>query len=104
MPASNERDLKFQDDSSVKETFVDGVHLVQFSDSTAKIVLTTSRLTETNDDGTDIQGYKSPSARLVLTPTALAALYSRLDQVMNALEAKGLVERTSGEASPGTMQ
>ena len=88
----------------MKEVFVDGVHLVQFSESTAKIVLTASRLIETNEDGSAVDGYKATAARLVLTAPALASLYSRLDQIMNALEAQGVVERKTGAMTTESVQ
>lgn len=94
----------FKDDLNVREVFADGLYLITVDGTTAKITLTVSR-PDDPEPGYDgpAKGYKVPVARLALSAPAFANLFNQMNQLMNLLEAKGIVRR-EGQQVQSTVQ
>ena len=88
--------FQFKDDLSVRETFAQGVHLATVDGSTLRITFTVSRPDPPKTGNKAPTGQKVVACRLVLPLPAMAELYNQLDQMVRALEQKGLLKREGG--------
>lgn len=96
----------FKDDLSVREIFADGIHGIQVGGGVAKLTFTASRMSEEMKLGHKgpPKGYKAPVARIAFPAPAFADLYNKMNQLMAAMEAQGLVKREAGGVAKATMQ
>jgi len=100
-PQSKAPRITFVDRPEVTETFADSVRSLGFDGQTMRIEFCSVRM----DPPTSPEirtGRQSPTCRMVLTPNAAIDLYGRLQQVIQALEKSGAIQRTP--PTPSTVQ
>jgi hypothetical protein len=85
---------KYVDRPELAETFADDVRMVGFKDNLLHMELVVTRLDEPHPPEPPT-GRTYPAARLVLTPTAALKVHQNLSNLLAALEAQGMVHRTT---------
>jgi hypothetical protein len=92
--------LRYQDRVDIDEVFTDSIRSCVFDGQVARIEFTVSRLDDPGMLGV-LEGRQVPVARLVLNRTALADLFSRLNQLQAmGQSAKPAMEPSAIPASP----
>ncbi len=93
--------IRFIDRPELSETFSDSIHGLSFDGQTMRIEFCTVRIDPPKSP--DVRtGRQYPVCRMVLTPGAGIELFSRLQQIIQALEKSGALQRTP--PTPETMQ
>jgi hypothetical protein len=94
-------EIRFVDRPEVTETFADSIRGLSFDGQTMRIEFCTVRMDppRTPENRT---GQQYPACRMVLTPNAAIDLYGRLQQIIQALEKSGAIQRTP--PTPSTVQ
>jgi len=93
--------IRFVDRPDVTETFADSIRGLSFDGQTMRIEFCTVRLDPPTSPDTRT-GSQHPVCRMVLTPNAGLDLFSRLQQIVQALEKSGAIQRTP--PTPSTVQ
>jgi hypothetical protein len=93
MSQKNAPQIRFVDRPDLTETFSDSVHGLSFDGQTMRIEFCSVRIDPPKSPETRT-GRQYPVCRMVLTPNAALDLYGRLQQVIQALEKKGAIQRT----------
>lgn len=93
--------IKFVDRPEVGETFADSVRSLGFDGQTMRIEFCTVRMDPPKSPETRT-GRQYPVCRMVLSPNAAIDLYGRLQQIIQALEKSGAIQRAP--STPPTMQ
>lgn len=85
--------IRFVDRPDLTETFADSIHGLSFDGQTMRIDFCTVRIDPPKEPEART-GRQYPVCRMVLTPNAALDLFGRLQQVVQALEKKGAIQRT----------
>jgi hypothetical protein len=93
--------IRFIDRPEVTETFADSIHGLSFDGQTMRIEFCTVRMDPPKSQETRT-GRQYPACRMVLTPNAAIDLFGRLQQIIQALEKSGAIQRAP--STPTTMQ
>ena len=100
-PQKKAPQIKFVDRPEVTETFADSVRSLGFDGQTMRIEFCSVRM-DPPASPENRTGRQYPTCRMVLTPNAAIDLYGRLQQIIQALEKSGAIQRTP--PTPSTMQ
>ena len=96
--------IQFVDKPELSETFSDSIRGLSFDGQTMRIEFCTVRLDPPKNPETRT-GRQYPVCRMVLTPSAGIDLYSRLQQIIQALEKSGALQRMPpAPSTPPTVQ
>lgn len=93
--------IRFVDRPEVTETFADSIRSLGFDGQTMRIEFCTVRMDPPKSPESRT-GRQYPTCRMVLTPNAAIDLYGRLQQIIQAMEKSGAIQRTP--QTPPTMQ
>ena len=93
MSTQNAPQIRFVDRPDLTETFSDSIHGLSFDGQTMRIEFCSVRIDPPKSPEVRT-GRQYPVCRMVLTPNAALDLYGRLQQVIQALEKKGAIQRT----------
>ncbi len=101
MPQQKAPQIQFVDRPEVTETFADSIRGVSFDGQTMRIEFCTVRMDPPKPPEART-GQQYPACRMVLTPNVAVDLYGRLQQIIQALEKSGALQRTP--PAPSTVQ
>ena len=93
MAIPSETQIEYFDLPNVHETFVDSVRLVQFDGMTMRMELCVTRSGERKNKGEPLTLKVYPASRTVMTADAALDLFEKLQQVVAAMEQRGILKR-----------
>jgi hypothetical protein len=93
--------IRFVDRPEVTETFSDSIRSLGFDGQTMRIEFCSVRMDPPKSPEVRT-GRQYPTCRMVLTPNAAIDLFGRLQQIIQALEKSGAIQRTP--PTPSTVQ
>lgn len=91
---------EYREDSSVQETFVDGVPVISVDRYTARIDLSVFRADPPSPDVKVSSGHRVTACRLAMPTPAFLELYNQMHMLMTGLEQNGIVHREGGAIKP----
>jgi hypothetical protein len=84
--------FSYLDIPTVAEAFADGVHQMSWTGQAAYLTLSVNRFDETSANARP-SGNRVTSARLILSPNALLELHNRTSEIIDILEATGVISK-----------